>query len=646
MATRMLPLAVRPRPPIAPDATYAMPVAAADRRAAVADRPDPGPAPAWMLALVAALTLAHVAAAPFAGLHMDLARDLFVAQEIVAGRYWPAHGPLLAQAFQLGPVWFYAQALGLALTGSLSATATVLVAANSLKIPLAWLLGARLAGPWTGLLWAALIALPGWQALMTVFGLHPGLVEPLALACLLACLGLVRGGGRGWLVAALATLSLALTAHPTAVVLAGFVAVAVTMRWRADGPDLAGLALALAIAALPWLPLVVAAGGDDAAGAGGIPGYLLEQARQVGDLPRRLAGLAEALVLGLPYWLRTVTGLPAPAAAALAAITGVLLVALALLAAPRWRVRPAGRIAAALMVSALALLALRETLPYYHLGAFWVLVCGALALAAAGAAARPAGRTLGVAFAALALVLVVGASAGIIRHQRAGAWPLAFVPMFDLLHASEQPAARAFLMPPLHALDRLGAQLCRTPAASAHGPLANHLFLGYGVEMRAVDGCALPRVGGDGPGLLALPRHMAVAAGAAGAGTLIHSLVPYPPRRMVRASRVWTALTAPVYPPPVPPSGPAGRPGGESGSLSIDLVLADGERVLVSDLLFPAHPGRPEPEAWLDGVPLRAAAGNGGSRLYTCGRATGCAGARLQLTVSGQGLDWIEVLTF
>lgn len=202
------------------------------------------------------------------------------------------------------------------------------------------------------------------------------------------------------------------------------------------------------------------------------------------------------------------------------------------------------------------------------------------------------------------------------------------------------------MMPPLYALDRLGAQLCRMPSASAHGPLANHLFLGYGVEMRAVAGCLLPVVGGGEPGLLALPWQMARVAGGVGAGARVASLVPYPVRRIVHAGRAWRPLSVPTYPPPVPPPDPARIPSGVARSLSIELSLAEGERVLLSDLLFPAHIGRPEPQAWLDGVPLPAAAGNGGSRLYLCGRAEGCAGARLRLSVPGPGLDWVEVLTF
>lgn len=596
-----------------------------------------------MLALVAAITLGHVAAAPFAGLHLDLARDLFVAQEIVAGRHWPARGPLLAQAFQLGPAWFYAQALVLALTGSLAATATVLVAANSLKIPLAYLLGARLAGPWTGLLWAALVALPGWHSLMTVFGLHPGLVEPLALACLLACLRQARQGGRASLVFALLALSLAVNAHPTAVVLAVFVAAAVVLRWRAHGPDLPGLALALGLAALPWLPLLLAAGEGGGVGAGGIPGIVAAQLRQLAELPVRLAGLAQAQVLGLPYGLRTVAGLPAAAAIGCAILVAALLAALAARSARHWRRGAAWACAGALLLSAAGLVAMRDTLPYYHLGAFWVVLSGLLALACAGAAPGRTGRCLVASLALLALALATLASAGIVRQQRDGAWPLAFTPMFDLYGAASQPAPRPFLMPPVQALDRLGRAWCRRAAASAHGPLGNHLFLGYGIEWRHA-GCAVPVAGGGDPGLLALPGHMARTAGHAGAGERVGNLVAFPIRRILRAGRVWQAPETPVYPPRLPE--PLADDDGGAGPLELEAVLAAGERVLVSDLVFPAHPDRPPPVAWLDGRPLAAAAGNGGSWLFLCDRGDGCAGGRLRLSIPGAGLAWIEVLAF
>lgn len=617
------------------------PAVSADRPGSTGGAP-PAPAPAWMPALVAAIALAHVAAAPFAGLHLDLARDLFVAQEIVAGRALPMHGPLLAQAFQLGPVWFHAQALVLALTGSLAATATALVAVNSLKIPLAYRLGTRLAGPWTGLLWAALIALPGWHSLMTVFGLHPGLVEPLALACLLACLRLVRQGGRASLAFALLALSLAVNAHPTALVLAVFVAAAVALRWRAHGPDLPGLALGVGLAALPWLPLLLAAGEGGGVGAGGIPGIVAAQLRQLGELPARLAGLAQAQVLGLPYGLRTLGGLPGAAATGCAILVAALLAVLAVRSAPQWRRRAAWATAGALLVSAAGLVAMRDTLPYYHLGAFWVVLSGALAVACAGAATAGAGagKRLVGALAVLALALATLASAGIVRQQRDGAWPLAFTPMFDLFGAASQPAPRPFLMPPVQALDRLGRSWCRRGARSAHGPLGNHLFLGYGIEWRRA-GCAVPVAGGGDPGLLALPRHMARTAGDAGAGERVGSVVEYPIRRILRPGRVWHPPQTPVYPPRLPES-----LANDDRPLVVEFLLAAGERVLVGDLVFPAHPDRPPPSAWLDDRPLPPAAGNGGSWLFVCERSDGCAGGRLRLSLEGAGLEWIEVLTF
>lgn len=604
------------------------------------------PAPAWLPLLVAALTLAHLAAAPWAALHLDLARDLFVAQEIVAGRALPMQGPLLAQAFQLGPVWFHAQALVLALGGSLAATATVLVAANSLKIPLAWRLGTRLAGPWTGLLWAALIALPGWHSLMTVFGLHPGLVEPLALACLLACLCLVREGGRACLAVALLALSLAVNAHPTAILLAGFVVAAVALRWRAHGPDLPGMALALGLAAVPWLPLLFAAGDGGEVGTAGIPGLVAAQLRQLGALPGRLAGLAQAQALGLPYWLRTVAGLPAAAALGCALLLAALLAVLLLRAAPRWRRRAAWATAGALLASATALVAMRDTLPYYHLGAFWVVLSGALAVACGGAATTGTGRRLVAGLALLALALATLASAAVVRQQRDGAWPLAFAPMFDLYGAASQPAPRAFLMPPVHALDRLGRAWCRSAAGSVHGPLANHLFLGYGIEWRSQAGCTVPVAGGAQPGLLALPAHMARVAGDAGAGAGVASVVGYPVRRLLRPARAWQAPATPVYPPRLPAAGDDGRDDAGPGPLEVEAVLAAGERVLVGDLVFPVHADRPPPSAWLDGRPLPPAAGNGGSWLFVCDRDAGCAGAQLRLAITGPGRDWIEVLTF
>ena len=132
--------------------------------------------------MIAALMLAYVASYAFVSAIPDTNRDMFLAQGIANGLHYPLEGPILGGALHLGPFWYYLMAIPLKFSSSwLAATLFVGILA-SLKFPLAYLCGKRLIDARFGLLWALLLALPGWHDYerQTVF--NPNLAAAAALA--------------------------------------------------------------------------------------------------------------------------------------------------------------------------------------------------------------------------------------------------------------------------------------------------------------------------------------------------------------------------------------------------------------------------------------------------------------------------------
>lgn len=215
-----------------------------------------GSTPRWTWPVIGALMLLHIAPYPFATVLLDTSRDLSQAWGIVQGEVaWL--GPRIDDRVHLGPLWFWLLAPMLGLTKSVAATLAFEGVLASLKFPLAYGCGRRLVDARFGLLWAVALALPGWNALQSMFPTHVNLVEATMFGALLPLIALwQRGPGRAWLVYGLMQ-GLALHAHPSTVLVVPL-ALAVFWRrrvsWLADLPWLAG-GVVLAIA--PFVPMLL-----------------------------------------------------------------------------------------------------------------------------------------------------------------------------------------------------------------------------------------------------------------------------------------------------------------------------------------------------------------------------------------------------
>lgn len=216
------------------------------------------PPPRWLLAALAVAALLHVAA--FAGFvpGNDWTRDLVAAFAIADGEGFPSRGPVINASAHLGPVWYWLLALPLALGAGFTGTVLFVGALATLKVPLAWRLGARLGGPWLALGFAALMLLPGWDLVRSLQLTHTVMLEALLLAAWLPLLTLWRDGhARQWAVFGLLG-GLAVHAHPVALALfAPAAAVAWRRRWHWRG-DAAWIGAGLVVALLPLLPMLFA----------------------------------------------------------------------------------------------------------------------------------------------------------------------------------------------------------------------------------------------------------------------------------------------------------------------------------------------------------------------------------------------------
>ncbi|MGH8041115.1 MAG: hypothetical protein ACREPN_03620 [Rudaea sp.] len=156
----------------------------------------------------------------------DTYRDIFMAQSIVSGHYFPLNGPTIGNIFHLGPLWFYLLALPLWLIRNPVAVNATIGLLGALQFPLAYLIGKRFGGERLGVLFALALALPGWSAFPLVELTHVTVVPTCVLFGALAMLRYrdCPNAARA-LVLGLACACM-LHAHPTTLLLAALCVVA------------------------------------------------------------------------------------------------------------------------------------------------------------------------------------------------------------------------------------------------------------------------------------------------------------------------------------------------------------------------------------------------------------------------------------
>lgn len=598
----------------------------------------PGAAPARSLRLLALtlLVLSGVVRMRYAGVHMDLARDVFIAWRALHGEGLPLSGPILAGTIHLGPVWYWLLTLGLFIGQGWNGTLLLLGALASLQFPLAYLAGKELHSRAAGMLWALLLLVPSWSSFEWLLPLHYLFSSLCVLGFILCAARFQRTARRRYLVGMALAFVLALHAHPANAgivwIAAGLVVIAVRAR-RCSASD---VLIAAAVAVLPLLPYVAwdAMHGfaDLRAGA-----RYFGSGEHTGHPATTLPLLAATAIGGTRYWFAVMLHWPEWAVNAAVATIAALGLAGGGGAAIALRTPLRPRVAllfAAALATLLTTTLLRDMTPYYMTTALRVFLAGIVAVGLVELGTGTAARLVRALAAAVAVAsFVICAQAGA-RLQKRGELPFNFFPLFNVV-ADDQPTLPLLLMP-AGGVAASGQFLCAQAAPSAHGVLAQYLLHGYAIDMRLACARAGVRLGGNDAGrqhLLGLSRAMFKALGRE-------------PERYLGSIGVVAAtpLTAAAIDPPSLPVYPAYLPRLTAvEERTVHLRLEAGRNLAVSNIAF-GFASNPDVDVTIAGQPAVPVAIDSVARIYGCRACTSA--VDVTVVLKSTDADDVDVVVF
>ena len=167
------------------------------------------------VAVLLVLTTIYVASYGYSLEIPDSTRDIYTAYRISVGQIFPLEGPVFGGAMHGGPVWFYLLAIPLILYKSWLAVALFVGIVAGLKFILAYVCGSHLVDRRFGLVWALVLALPGWSTLEQVAFTHVNLAEACVLATLYFAIRVRERPDLGRVLVLGIACGLAFHAHPT-----------------------------------------------------------------------------------------------------------------------------------------------------------------------------------------------------------------------------------------------------------------------------------------------------------------------------------------------------------------------------------------------------------------------------------------------
>ncbi len=591
-----------------------------------------------MTALVAAYLLPW----PFSLMTFDLARDVAIAASLARGDAWPMQGPVFAGAIHAGPIWYYLFAIPFVIAPSVLPALLWIGALAALKIPLAYMIGARFVDRPTGLLWALLLLLPGWATFEGITVLHPSLVATCTLGFLWFALNYARDGRTAYLVAAGLALAMALHAHPSTYGLTLLLLAAIVHRHRRAAQPwwaYALLATATVVPFLPYIALQAYSGFPDWHTAAG---FLTDQ-RNLGslqNLPKAFVGLfatGPATVVdgfadgtGGMRWLMIGTYVIIYAAAACGLLVSIV--------AGKRRMAIAGT-AAAFFALFLSVVAIRADTPYHLTYVLWVFASGLLALGLRAWFDFRAWRPIGLLAVAFAGVGIASIQVAVATSLARGDYGFTLLPLFDI----KQPLAHGAPMPfmPAYALRTNGDRLCAAPNLAVHGALAVHLLHDYAIEARlACEDVPGVRLGGRGDAgtthwvgisrtiVDAMEIPIDVWAGPIGIASAAQVVQP------AKGARV----------PPLQQYPPATDLNDRRPPATVEFDAAPEEIVLVTNMYF-TFSSEPVIEATANGMAVAATARDQVSSAYHCAACGRNSLVHWRLQITAPSLDRVDIVT-
>jgi hypothetical protein len=439
----------------------------------------------------------------YSAVHMDFARDFFIAWDAMKAGPWPMHGPVLAGTIHLGPVWYWLLIGVLSLCHSWYGTALALGFIASTQFPLAYLVGKELHSRTAGILWSFWLLVPSWNSLGWVLPLHYLLSAPLVIAFLLCATRYVRRPRFRYLLGMSISFVLCLHAHPSN---AGifWIGLAVLL-WAGRRGVLSARDVAFAglIGLIPFLPYFVwdisNHFADVQAGA-----HYLDAQLHLKNFANTLPVLYATAVGGSYYWFDVLLMWPPSAALALSIVLAALMIIgvlrLGLMARVRERLPFVLAMFAAAIAVALTLSVIRDVTPYYMTTALRVVLVGLVSIGLAEVRSGVGSWTLWGTSVLVAVASFLACALGVARYQTQGNWPFNFFPMFDIKSA-ERSTTPLFLMP-AYGVAKSGRFVCEHSPVTVHGVFAQYILHGYAMDERLSCSRADVTLGGGGVGIL------------------------------------------------------------------------------------------------------------------------------------------------
>jgi len=585
--------------------------------------------------LLLALVLISAAQMSYAAVHMDLARDMFIAWRSLHGEALPLSGPVLAGAIHLGPVWYWLLTALLVIGRSWMGAMLLLGVIAGLQFPLAYLAGKELHDRRAGVLWACLLLVPSWSAFEWLLPLHYLLSSTCVLAFVLCAARYRRRPRLRYLIGVALSFVLALHAHPAN---AGLVWIGLALLvWAVRGGHCRArdVLVAGAVGLLPLLPYFIwdAMQGfaDLAAGARFVGGEHIGHLAAIGPL------LAATAIGGTRYWFAVMLDWPAWAAhgaVAATALVSVIGIGAALVATAAASTRRLGLAAfGAATGIALTTALLRDMTPYYMTTSLHVVLVGIVAfgLASLRGGVIAASVRSGACLIAAAGFLICTARAA--HLQKYGNWPFNFFPLFNVSEAA-QPTVPLLLMP-AYGVAASGNFLCTEPLPDAHGALAQYLLHGYAVDMRMACARSNVKLGGADPAR----RHWL------GLSRMLFARIGVQPQRRLGSIGIIAAhpLSAgPAIDPPAAPVYPAYLPKFSTAPEERRLRIEPGadRHLAVSNIAFGFAPNA-DVIVTLAGKPLEPVAADSVSGIYAID-ATG----DVEIAIHSLDAPDVDVVTF
>jgi hypothetical protein len=601
---------------------------------------DEASTPAFDIAVVAAFMAVAIASGLAGAAGYDTARDVAQALAIRQSSSWPLHGPMFAGSLHLGPLWFYVLALPLFVHSSWLAVALFVAALSTLQFPLAYAVGRRLRDRRLGLLWCALLALPGWGSFQWVGFAHTNVVPAVVMLVLYMLVRLAQERRPVWLPLAAGALSIAVHAHPTALAYAPLVLLVAAYAIRNVGALVLWGAAAIAVALIPFAPLAF-----EAAAAQG--GLLQQSGDYVEGLVhvRNLANVPALFYAMLERGPRVVTDAfcawPPGSALGLRVLTFAIEAAaiVGLAVALAWRDRLAWAALALTVLVAAVIAWVRPVTPFYMTYALLPALAGALAV---GWHVLLAGKAGVFTSGAVGMVVLLHAAtvAGIARTIVSGHVVVPVISRLDVKHDdTEAPLPEPWLA--AYAVDRSGALLCggQRPVV-LHGTYAflEDMYLGLDQrlhcaarEVRLVGAApaeALHLVGLAKPLWMALGWRAAQPIGGMGVATA---------SRVLHPASGFAVPDGSAY----PPHSIAAR---DERQISVDASVPANEALVVSQP-YAAWMPPPRVSVSANGSPVLPLASDAVSAVYWCAKCPAQTPVEWKVGIASVAPERIDVVT-